>query len=158
MNFSLRTGFLCLCIAAGLGACCTKMNCDNDIHPEITVYYRGFAAGTLGTLTLYMLDKDSGTPVDSSKLTYFNGTFRLSKSQLRQPEKHGLKDYDYVLVTGAGTNDTIRDVTYQEHIYDVACNKCVLADGSVAVRGYKDFQFRHEGRLYQDADTLRITK
>ena len=156
MNFSLRTSFACLCMLAGLGACCTKKDCASVRRPEITVRYANFVPGTSQPVAVYALNKNSGVPVDSVKMSYFDGTIRLAEGLFGKLEAGDLADYTYVLAVGTGTKDTIRDVSYQAYTYRVECNKCLLADGSSTVRDYKDLQYRHEGRLYQDADTLII--
>jgi hypothetical protein len=159
MNRYLRTGLLGLCALAGLGACCTKMDCDKVHRPEITVLYKNFVPGTPATASVYALNKNNGMRVDSVDLTdYFNGTVRLTEGLFGELEPGGFQDYNYVLMVGATAKDTIRDVTYQAYTYEVECNKCLLADGSARVQDFKDFQYRHEGRLYQDADTLVIER
>jgi hypothetical protein len=149
-------------VLAGLGACCTKKLCPDERAPEITVVHKNFNRGTLAPVNVYALDKDSGTPVDSAAVsfTYFNGyngIIHLNEGLFGALEPGDLRDYHYVLVVGAD-RDTIRDVSYQEYTYEVACNKCVLADGSEIVRGYKDFGYRHEGRRYGQKDTLVIAR
>jgi hypothetical protein len=146
MNFSPKTGFWWLWILAGLGACCTKKLCPDERPPEITVVYKNFIPNTFEPVSVYALDKRNGTPIDSAALNYFNGTIPLTEGLFGEFQAGDLRDYTYVLAVGAG-KDTIRDVSYQEYTYEVACNKCVLADGSEIVRGYKDFAYRHEGRL-----------
>ncbi len=158
MNGYLRTGFWGLCLLAGLGACCTKMECDQVHRPEITVLYKNFVPGTPATTRVYALDKHNGIPVDSVNITYFNGTVQLTEGLFGELEPGSFKEYTYVLAVGTGPKDTIRDIAYQEYSYEVECNKCLLADGSARVQAFKDFQYRHEGRLYQDADTLLIER
>ena len=159
MNFSLRSGFWCLCVLGGLSACCTKMDCSKVHYPEITVLYKNFVPGTPATVNVYALNKNNGTPVDSVNLTYyFNGTVRLTEGLFGELEPGAFKDYTYVLAVGTGTKDTIRDITYQEYSYEVECNKCLLADGSARIEEYEDLQYRYKGRLYQDADTLFIER
>ncbi len=159
MNLHLKTGFWYLCMLAGLGACCTKMDCDYVHNPGITVVYRNFIPGTREPVNVYALNKHNGTPVDSINFSdYFNGTVRLNEGLFGELQPGSFKDYNYVLTVGTTTKDTIRDVTYQAYSYEVECNKCLLADGSSTVQDYKDFQYRHEGRLYQDADTLLLDR
>ncbi len=158
MYLFLRTSFLSLWMAASLGACCTKKDCDYVHQPAITVVYKNFVPGTPGPVGVYALNKNNGTPVDSVKLAYFNGAIRLNEGLFGTLEAGTLEDYSYVLTVGSGTGDTIRDVSYQVYSYKVDCNKCVLADGSSTVQDYKDLQYRHGGQLYQDADTLFLNK
>ena len=158
MHFSQRTGLICLWLLVGLSACCTKKLCTDERPPEIIVVYKGFIPGTPTPVQVYALDRNTGTRVDSVDLTsYFNGTVRLYEGRFSRLEAGTFNEHTYVLAVGSA-KDTIRDVSYQEYTYDVACNKCVLTDGSVVVRGYKDFEFRHRGRLYQDADSLVIER
>ncbi len=159
MNVSLKTGFVCLCLLAGLSACCTKMDCDKEHDPGITVVYKNFVWGAWEPVHVYALDKDNGTRVDSINFTsYFQGTIHVNEGLFGELHPGDFKDYDYVITVGTTAKDTIRDVAYQSYRYDVECNKCLLADGSATVQDYKDFQFRYAGRLYQDADTLVIER
>ncbi|HEX8529428.1 MAG TPA: hypothetical protein VF646_05375 [Cytophagales bacterium] len=159
MNVQRKTGFWCLCLLAGLGACCTKMDCSYVRNPGITVVYKNFIPGAREPVNVYALNKRNGSPVDSIHLTdYFSGTVRLNEGLFGELEPGGFKEYDYVLTVGTTAKDTIRDIAYEAYSYEVECNKCLLADGSSSVYDYKGLQYRHAGRLYEDADSLVIEK
>jgi hypothetical protein len=130
MKAPLTTGLWCLCLLAGLGACCTKMYCGKVHKPGITVVYKNFVPGSGVPVNVYALNKDNGTLVDSINFTsYFTGTVHVSEGLFGELEPGGFKDYTYVLTVGTATKDTIRDVAYEEYRYEVECNKCLLADG-----------------------------
>lgn len=143
-----------------ISSCCTKKYCDEDIFPQIVVEYRAIDNNSITNKAIYILDKETSVAIDSVKYNYFDNQFTINKWLMDDVfgDKREFNQYCFVLKINSQC-DTIKEINYDRTSEQITCNSCFpFGDGSATVTNHENLSFIINQKLYEDVDSVSISK